>query len=129
MLTIQTWSNILKYSFASEWGGDAIIIGYGVDIHILDKSIIAKNLDILCVRLLTRQPVASKQMKKAPLRAAKYLLTNPLTTKWAIQTALTTRGKINKNPLNERETWLTKTKCEVCQVCDIPYLSSDFTLE
>jgi hypothetical protein len=127
ILTIETTSKILNYSFDSEWGGDAIVIGYGAEIHILDKSIIGKNLDIICVRLLTRQPVASKQMKQSPFRALKYLSTNPVTTSWAVKQLVKSRKSVNKNPVNERSLWLNKSKCEICQVCDVPYLTEAFS--
>lgn len=126
ILTLTTDSTILNYCFASEWGGDAIIIGYGAEITILDKQIIEQNLDIICVRLLTNQPVASKQMKSSPFRAIKYLANNPLTTSWAIKQAVNGKNKVNKNPVNERSLWLRKTKCEICQVCNIPMLSDEF---
>lgn len=127
ILTIETTSKILQYSFYSEWGGDAIVIGYGAEIHILDKSIIQNNLDIVCVRLLTRQPVASHQMKQSPMRAIKYLSTNPVTTTWAVKQLIKSRKNINKNPVNERDLWLNKSKCEICQVCDVPYLTHEFS--
>lgn len=126
ILVLETTSKILNYSFGSEWGGDAIVIGYGAEITILDKSILKENLDIVCVRLLTNQPVASKQMKASPGRAIKFLATNPLTTKWAIQQVIKGRKNVNKNPVNERDLWLAKSKCEICQVCNIPMLSNDF---
>lgn len=126
ILVLETTSTILNYCFVSEWGGDAIVIGYGAEITILDKSSIDKSLDIICVRLLTNQPVATRQMKAAPFRALKYLISNPLTTSWALKQAVAGRNKINKNPVNERSVWLTKSKCEICQVCNIPMLSNDF---
>ena len=126
ILVLETTSKILNYSINSVWGGDAIVIGYGVEIDILDKSIIESSLDIVCVRLLTNQPVASRQMIASPFRALRYLISNPLTTSWAIKQTIDGRNKVNKNPVNERSLWLRKTKCEICQVCDIPMLSSDF---
>ncbi|PBQ33034.1 hypothetical protein CNR22_15030 [Sphingobacteriaceae bacterium] len=126
ILILETSSKILNYSFASEWGGDAIIIGYGAEITILDKRSLEKNLDVICVRLLTRQPVASKQMKASPFRALKFLLVNPLTSSWFLKQVLKGRNNVNKNPVNERNLWLTKSKCEICQVCNIPLLSNDF---
>lgn len=126
ILTLTTDSKILNYCFASEWGGDAIIIGYGAEIAILDTRIIEESLDIICVRLLTNQPVASQQMKAAPLRALKYLISNPITTSWAIKQAVKSKNQVNKNPVNERSVWLRKSKCEICQVCNIPMLSDTF---
>jgi hypothetical protein len=126
ILVLRTTSRILNYSFASDWGGDAIVIGYGAEINILDKACLDKSLDIVCVRLLTNQPVASRQMKASPVRALKYLFTNPLTTSWAVKQMIRGRNRVNKNPVNERSIWLAKSKCEICQVCDIPFLSDDF---
>jgi hypothetical protein len=127
ILTLTTTSKILNYSFDSVWGGDAIIIGYGAELEILNLDIVKESLDIICVRLLTRQPVASKQMKEDPLRAVKYLATNPLTTSWAIKQLIKSKGDVNKNPVNDRELWLNKSKCEICQICDVPYLTKDFS--
>src|SRR5437899_10759557 len=37
ILTVETTSKILRYSLASDWGGEALAIGYGCDIHIHDR--------------------------------------------------------------------------------------------
>jgi hypothetical protein len=54
LLIIRTTSVLLHYSLDNEWGGDALTIGYGIDVDVFSASALEKNLDIVCVRLLTR---------------------------------------------------------------------------
>lgn len=122
-LVIELPTPILRYSFASEWGGDAITIGYACDIHIVDPGIVQEKLDVICVQLLTNHPAASRHMRRQPARAAKFLLQNPLTLKWGVR-RMRTNDKLNL--IYDRDLWLTRTKCEVCQVCDMPMLDSAF---
>jgi Beta-lactamase superfamily domain len=124
LLVIGVSSRILRYSFSSTWGGDAITIGYGCDIRILDKRALPRKLDTVCVRLLTRHPSASREMMKRPVRATRFLLSNPLTRKWAIRRL---RHRDNLDATYDPELWLARTKCEVCQVCDMPMLDSRFS--
>lgn len=123
-LLIAISSRILRYSFGSTWGGDAITIGYAADIQILDKRVLLKKLDTVCVRLLTRHPAASRHMLKQPFRAARYLLGNPLTRKWAMRRLM---HRDNLDATYDAGLWLARTKCEVCQVCDMPLLDSKFS--
>jgi hypothetical protein len=122
-LRIAVSSRILEYSFGSTWGGDAITIGYACDIEIRDKSLLAKKLDTVCVRLLTRHPLASRYMMKQPWRAARFLWSNPLTRKWAIRRL---RQRDNLDSTYDANLWLARTKCEVCQVCNMPLLDAKF---
>lgn len=124
VLIIALSSRILRYSFGSTWGGDAITIGYACDIQIRDKRALAQKLDTVCVRLLTRHPAASRQMLKQPVRAARFLLGNPLTRKWALRRL---RHRDNLDATYDADLWLARTKCEVCQVCDMPLLDSRFS--
>ncbi len=123
-LVIGVSSRILRYSFGSTWGGDAITIGYGCDIRVLDKRVLGQKLDTVCVRLLTRHPSASRVMLKQPVRATRFLLSNPLTRKWAIRRL---RHRDNLDATYDADLWLARTKCEVCQVCDMPLLDSRFS--
>ncbi len=123
ILIVHTTSELLHYSLDNEWGGDALTIGYGIDVNVLLESTLEKNLDIVCVRLLTRYPRASKQLVKHPFRALKYYLTNPMLGSLAIKQKLNLKSYVNKFPYNERDHWITYTKCELCKVCDMPLLS------
>jgi len=123
ILIVRTSSELLHYSLDHEWGGDALTIGYGIDVDVFSESALEKNLDIVCVRLLTRYPRASKQLMKRPLRALKYYFTNPLLGTLALKQKLKLKSQVNKFPYNERDHWITYTKCELCQVCNMPLLS------
>ena len=123
ILIVRTSSELLHYSLDNEWGGDALTIGYGIDVDVLSESALEKNLDIVCVRLLTRYPRASTQLMKRPLRALKYYFTNPLLGTLALKQKLKLKSQVNKFPYNERDHWITYTKCELCQVCNMPLLS------
>lgn len=125
ILVLDTSSTILRRSFASDWGGDAITIGYGVDISVRDVSILEEKLDTVCVRLLTNHPATTRHMKSDPIRAAKFLLTNPVTGRWAVR-QITRPERYVQEPV-ERKHWLTRTKCEICRICDLPMLDADFS--
>ncbi len=123
-LRLSISSRILRHSFGSIWGGDAITIGYGCSIEIRDRSLLMKKLDTVCVRLLTRHPTASRHMLKQPLRAARFLWANPLTRKWAIRRL---RHRDNLDATYDANLWLARTKCEVCQACNMPLLDASFS--
>jgi len=127
ILEIAIASRLLRHSFASDWGGDAITIGYGCDIQVFDPNTIKSGLDTVCVRLLTRQPQASRHWKVEPIRAAKHLLTSPTTRTWVMKSFLGRSQDYSDKKTNDimRE-WLFRTKCEVCHACDIPLLDRDF---
>jgi hypothetical protein len=127
ILEIETSSELLRYSFASDWGGDAITIGYGCDIQIFDPDTVKSGLDTVCVRLLTRQPQASRHWRVEPVRLAKHLLTSPTTRTWVIKSVLGRSREYSDKKTNDvmRE-WLFRTKCEVCRACDIPLLDQSF---
>jgi len=106
ILELESTSRILRHSFASEWGGDALTIGYGCEIQVFDQAIITSNLDTICVRLLTRHPTKKERLE--PVRSMRHLLDGPAS-------ALEHR----RNALNDitRET-LFRPKCEVCRACN-----------
>jgi hypothetical protein len=129
ILEIETRSDILLCSFASDWGGDAVTIGYGCEIQILRKEIIESNLDVTCVQLLTRIPVASRHWRKEPVRMARHVLSSTINRGWAAQAAWNRlRGMpARTNDHNDKmRAWLFRTKCEVCRACDLPMLDEKF---
>jgi hypothetical protein len=125
LLLMRTTSAILEYSFASEWGGDAITIGYGAEIFLFDSSTAERGLDSICVRLLTRHPSTTRHMKKEPLRAARFLASNPITRAWGVQQFL--HPARNLQEVAPRREWLLRTKCEICRICDLPLLDARFS--
>lgn len=125
-LQLRTTSTLLLHSVEHEWGGDALTIGYGMHVDVFDESALEKNLDMVCVRLLTRFPTTTKSLRRDPFRAMKYFIKHPLMSKLALMQKLRLKNSIVKYPYNERDHWLTFTKCELCQVCNMPLLSYEF---
>jgi L-ascorbate metabolism protein UlaG (beta-lactamase superfamily) len=120
-LLIEMRSDILLYSISNEWGGDAIIIGYGVDILINTEESITEEYENYCIRLLTRYPNTKEHLKKTPGRALKYLLSDKLKRKNLLNKLLGgTKSLSSFDPkLADRDLWLNKSKCDVCKACNI----------
>ncbi len=125
-LLIRTDSKLLSHSIKQDWGGDVLTIGYGIDIDVFDEQALEQNLDIVCVRLLTKYPTAKESMIKNPLRAMTYFIRHPMMSKLVLKQKLILRNEVNKFPYNERDHWINFTKCELCQVCNMPLFSFEF---
>jgi Beta-lactamase superfamily domain len=93
----------------------------GCEIHVADRQAVIQRLDTACVKLLTRHPAASRHARREPVRAARFLLHNPLTSRWALARL---RGGRELRSMYDSELWLSRTKCEICQVCDLPLLDA-----
>lgn len=115
ILVIRLRSETLLYSLAQEWGGDAIIIGYGAEVEVFELSTIQEGLDNLCVRLISNYPNTKEYLKRVPFRAIKYLLTDSIKRESLINGTKFTDPKLSDNML-----WLSKTKCQICNACNLP---------
>ena len=113
---------MLAYSLSRVWGGDALTAGYGLTVEMFDLDALEKNLDIVCVRLITRYPIMREDIMRQPLRAAKYFLTNPTIAALHLKQKVKLKPYVNRYPYNERDHWVATTKCELCQVCKIPVI-------
>ena len=122
-LLINTTGEKLIYALKKEWGGDIITIGYGLTVDIYDQLTLEKNLDIVCVRLITRYPIARKDLRKYPIRALKYYTSNPRLTSLWLKQKIHLKSYVNKYPYNERDHWLTYNKCDLCAVCKMPNIN------
>ena len=125
-LLITTDSKLLSHSISRDWGGDVLTIGYGIDVYVIDEKALEQNLDIVCVRLLTKYPTASESLSKHPLRAMSYFIRHPMMGKLALKQKITLRSAVNKFPYNERDHWINFTKCELCRVCNMPLFSFEY---
>ena len=124
-LLLRTKSRFLNFSLDNEWGGDVFIGGYSLDMDVLKDIAMKENLDMACVRLLTDYPIGSETMRSEPLRAAKYLYNNPVLAKISFEQRFFAPKILNKIDYNERDRWINKSKCEICQICNIPLLSHE----
>ncbi len=123
ILSIKIKSTTLLFSLENEWGGDAIIIGYGCLVEIFDIKTVAQGLDNLCVRLITNYPNTKEYLKRVPLRAMKYLLTdsikrNNLLTRFKPMAKKSL--KFSDPKLGDNLLWLSKSKCQICNACNLP---------
>lgn len=121
-LLMEVKSKTLLYSFNNEWGGDAIIIGYGAEITIYNEDAILHEYENFCVRLLSRYPNTKEYLKKNPLRALRYLISDDIKRKNLLNKLLNKRERIidfTEPKLGNRNLWLNKSKCDVCKACNI----------
>jgi hypothetical protein len=122
-LQINTNGRKLKLNLSKEWGGDIITSGYSLVVDIYNELSLEKNLDIVCVRLITRYPIARQDLKKYPMRALRFYITSPKSTTLWLKQKIMLRPYVNKYPFNERDHWITYNKCDLCSVCKMPEIN------
>ncbi|MBI3501894.1 MAG: MBL fold metallo-hydrolase [Bacteroidetes bacterium] len=125
-LLIRTKYYLLKHSLENLWGGDVLTIGYGIDVDVFEEDVLEKNIDIVCVRLLARYPTTLESLRKDPFRALNYFAKHPMMSALAMKQKLMLKSAVNKFPYNERDHWISYSKCDLCQVCNMPLLSFEF---
>ena len=121
-LIIKTKALLLSKNLDKVWGGDILSIGYGIDIEVFDEKSLEKNLDIVCVRLISRYPIFKDDVMDNAARVMKYYFNNPSLTNLWINQKIKLRPYVNKYPFNERDHWISFNKCELCKVCNLPEL-------
>lgn len=121
-LIITTKAKLLSLNLDKMWGGDILSIGYAIDIEVFEELSLEKNLDIVCLRLITRYPIFKEDVTQNARRVLKYYLKNPSLTNLWIAQKIKLRPYVNKYPFNERDHWITYNKCDLCQVCKMPEL-------
>jgi hypothetical protein len=119
-LLIETKAFLINMNLDKEWGGDLLSIGYGINVTLYEESSLEKNLDIVCVRLISRFPNFKEDFILQSGRILKYYLSNPSITNLWISQKVNLRPYVNKYPFNERDHWITYNKCDLCKVCNMP---------
>lgn len=119
-LVITTRASLLSLNLDKEWGGDLLSIGYGADVEVFEELSLEKNLDIVCMRLISRFPMFREDFRHHTARIFKYYLTNPAIANLWITQKIKLRPYVNKYPFNERDHWITYNKCDLCKVCKMP---------
>lgn len=128
-LIITTKAKLLSKNLDKIWGGDILSIGYAIDIEVFEELSLEKNLDIVCVRLITRYPIFKDDVGSHLGRLMKYYFNNPALTNLWINQKIKLRPYVNKYPFNERDHWITYNKCDLCQVCKMPELDFNKLLD
>ena len=121
-LLIRTQAGLLALNLEKEWGGDLLSIGYGADVQVYVELSLEKNLDIVCMRLISRFPMFREDFKDHAFRMLRYYIGNPSLTNLWIKQKIKLRPYVNKYPFNERDHWITYSKCDLCKVCNLPEL-------
>ncbi len=122
LLTMNLTSQILKYSIGSDWGADAISVGYGAEIYISDKKLAEVDLERVCMNLIACYPT-SADLKKTPFRTLQFLLLNPP----RFTTSIRKLKRFNHESENyDRKTWLLKDGKEIRERYDLPELDPQF---
>lgn len=122
-LLITTSVKNLLYCLEHVWGGDILTIGYGLTVQVYDQLTLEKNLDIVCIRLITRYPIAKKDMPKEPFRVLRFYANNPKITTFWLKQKIMLKPYVNKYPFNERDHWLIYNKCDLCAICKMPEIN------
>jgi hypothetical protein len=122
---ISTTAKKLAYAYTKVWGGDILTIGYGLTAEVYDQLSLEKNLDIVCIRLITRYPIARQDLMKFPGRAIKFYTQNPRLTSLWLKQKIQLKPYVNKYPYNERDHWMLYNKCALCAVCKMPEINLD----
>jgi hypothetical protein len=117
---VTTTAKKLVYAFTKVWGGDILTIGYGFTVELYDQLSLEKNLDIVCIRLITRYPIARQDLFKFPGRALRFYSHNPKLTSLWLKQKIVLKPYVNKYPFNERDHWMLYNKCALCAVCKMP---------
>ena len=71
-IRIETVSAVVLNSMTSDWGGDALVIGYGCEVEILNP--VQASRARTCVELLTHYPRPRTYAPRHPWRAFRYAL-------------------------------------------------------
>ncbi|MDF2456709.1 MAG: hypothetical protein K0R51_2702, partial [Cytophagaceae bacterium] len=127
VLLLKPKSKSLDYSISNEWGGDAIIIGYGCEITVFEKETILQQLDNYAIQLLTNFPNTKESVKRNPWRAANYLLRDQIKRKVFLNklTGQQSTYQFMDPLLKDHELWLTRSGCDICKKCNLPFISDD----
>ncbi|HRH40339.1 MAG TPA: MBL fold metallo-hydrolase [Pyrinomonadaceae bacterium] len=120
LLTMKVNSEVLRYSIGSDWGADAISVGYGAEIHISDQKIADVELERVCMNLLACYPTFS-DLTKTPFRTLQFLLLNPP----RFTTSIRKLKKYNHESENyDRRTWLLNSATEIRKRYKLPNFES-----
>jgi L-ascorbate metabolism protein UlaG (beta-lactamase superfamily) len=125
MVKIETTSNVLEASIDNDWGGDALMIGYGCDVTIVSQRSAPKAH--LCVALLTRYPRAKSYTVCHPIRTMNYMYQSA--SVFVMRFSKKIRSKLSDDTAAENEIynhyWLSGDTEAIRRNCRLPVYPND----
>jgi hypothetical protein len=119
MANIETTTSVLETSIGSDWGGDALTIGYACDVTILDSR--APGRIRLCVSLLTRYPRPKSYALTHPARTVDYLCQSVPMVLARVKSKIRSRIEHTaEDGLFTRPEWLTGDIEAIRKACRLP---------
>lgn len=116
---VDTTHEVLAHCLASDWGGDAMIIGYACDVQVRDAKELASGRGKLVVELCVRHPRPRVHMKENPLRVARFLAETPFALEGRLkEKARSALGRSRK--VVDGPHWLRGSASEIRRVCGLP---------
>lgn len=130
IIEIQIRSDDILYSFSGDWTGDVINIGYAPQIYVAKEEYVLNGLESACIKLLTNHPNENEYITKPSVRSFKFIISNPIHRDWFMKKLLRSKQKNLREQLYfdgktyDRPIWLTKNKCEICEICKLPNIDT-----
>lgn len=116
---IDTTAEVLAKCMESEWGGDAIIIGYACDVRVMREQDLRNGLGKLCVELCVRHPRPKAYAMQHPLRIARFLAQTPFKIGAQLRQRARAFGGRSRSIVNGSH-WLLDSPGEIRRVCGLP---------
>jgi len=119
---IATTADVLTRCLDSEWGGDAIIIGYACDIRVAKQEDLTNGRGRLCAELCVRHPRPRAYAMKHPLRVARFLAQTPFALVAQVRNKLRALRGGGRSVVNGSH-WLAGDPAEIRRACALPEVS------
>lgn len=119
VVEIETTAEVLKNCMKSEWGGDAIIIGYACDVRVMRAEDLRHGVARLCVELCVRHPQPKAYALRHPLRVARFIAQTPFALKAQVIQKIRNLFHPQVSFINGTH-WLSATSQEIRNICGLP---------
>jgi hypothetical protein len=119
MANIETTTAVLETSIETDWGGDALTIGYACDVTVLDSR--APGKVRLCISLLTRYPRPKSYALTHPARTVDYLYQSaPMVLARVKSKVLSRIARMAEDDIVTSPEWLTGNIAAIRKACHLP---------
>jgi hypothetical protein len=125
--TIETTSEVLSHCLESDWGGDAMIIGYACDVHVHRAEDVRSGLGKVATELCVRHPRPKAYARQHPVRVARFLTQTPFALKGRIKAKVNAR-RVQSPGIVDGAHWLSGSPEEIRRICGLPNLEPPGTI-